>query len=64
MDYMNNLGCCELNPQDAMNNSWLRKILMILSREPMALISINSSELWMILCHELRVVDDMNDSEL
>ena len=45
MDDMNNSGCCELKPQDAMNNLWLRMILMILGCEPMALIAINNSEL-------------------
>ena len=64
VDHMNNSECYELKPQDAMNNSWMRMILMILGREPMALITINNSELWIILCHELRVVNDMNDSEL
>ena len=24
VDDMNNSGCCELKPQDALNNSWLR----------------------------------------
>ena len=47
VDGMNNLGCCELKPQDSMNNSWLRMILMILGSEPMTLISINDIELWM-----------------
>ena len=37
---------------------------MILGHEPMALIVINNSELEIILCHELMVLDDMNDSEL
>ena len=45
MDDVNNLGCCELKPKDAMNNSWMRMILMILGHEPMALIAINISEL-------------------
>ena len=47
MDEMNNSGCCELKPKDAMNNSWLRMILLILRCEPMTLIAINSLELWM-----------------
>ena len=47
MDDMNNSGCCELKPQDAINNSWLRMILLILGCEPMTLIAINSSELSM-----------------
>ena len=43
MDDMNDSGCCEFKPQDAMNNSWLRIILMILGCELMALITINYS---------------------
>ena len=45
VDDVNNLGCCELKPKDAMNNSWLRMILLILRCEPMTLIAINISEL-------------------
>ena len=47
MDDMNSSGCCELKPQDDMNNSWLRMILMILGCELISLIAINSSNLWM-----------------
>ena len=46
-DAMNNSGCCELKPQDAMNNSWMVMTLLILGREPMTLIAINSSNLSM-----------------
>ena len=42
MDDMNNSGCCEIKPQDAMNNSWLKMILMSLGHKPMTLIAINS----------------------
>ena len=38
MDDMNNLGCCELEPKDAMNNSWMRMILIILGHELIRLI--------------------------
>ena len=47
MDDMNNSGCFELKPQDAMTKSWLRMILMIFGHETMFLIVINSLELWM-----------------
>ena len=75
MDDMNNSRRYELKPQDVMNNSWLRMILMIIGREPMALIAVNSSKLWMTLttlghelkaqgsrCYEqLRAMYDMNN---
>ena len=67
VDDMDNLGCCELKPQDAINNSWLRMILMNLGHEPMALIAINSSKLWMTwmtLGRELKAPDVMNNSRL
>ena len=64
---MNNSGCCELKPQDVMNNSWLRRILMILGHEPMALIAINSLKLWMTwitLGRERKAQDAKNNSGL
>ena len=46
VDDMNDLESRELRPQDTMNNLELWIIWMILGRELMALISMNSSGLW------------------
>ena len=61
---MNKSGCCEIKPQDALNNSWLRMISTILGREPIDLITINNSELWMTWMTpgcELKDQDDINN---
>ena len=47
MDDMNNSGCYELRPLDAMKNIGLRVICMILGHEPMILNVMNNSGLRM-----------------
>ena len=58
MDGINDSGSHDLKPLDAMNNSGLRMIIMILGPMPMTLNDMNRSELWMTwmtLGHELKL---------
>ena len=67
VDDMNDLGSCELQFVDALNNSNLRMIWMIFGYEPMTLNIMNTSMLWMTWMnqvHELRALDVMNNSGL
>ena len=47
MDGINDSGSHELTPLDAMNNSGLGMMLMILGSKPMPLNFMNNSELWL-----------------
>ena len=67
MDDMNDLGSYEPKLLDAMNNSRLRIIWMILGYEPMALNAMNNSWLcitWKTLSYELKALFVMKSSRL
>ena len=64
MDDMNDLESYELRPLDAINNSGLWMIWLILGREPMVPNSMNNSGMWitwMTSNCELRDLDAMNN---